>query len=141
MSKKITDDYRSNVWERSIAVVAALVCLMIVIVVLIRNQPFADADIAALTRTILSFAIAVLGAAIPGLLHIGWSTKGTTIRAAGALALFVLTYFGAPKLSESLRGSSAQAINQKSTGDCSPNIGSFSGAVGTFNCGIPQAKQ
>jgi hypothetical protein len=40
----------------------------------------------------------VLGATIPGFLSVGWSGSGLTVRAGGALALFVLTYLFTPDL-------------------------------------------
>jgi hypothetical protein len=71
-------------------------------IVVIRNQPFADPNIASLARILISLAIAVLGATIPGFLQVDWSVRGLSIRAAGALALFVITYFFTPKLAPAL---------------------------------------
>jgi hypothetical protein len=68
----------------------------------IRNESIADPQIASMLRIFISLAVNVLGATIPGLLQVDWSLKGFTIRAAGALALFVITYFYSPKLAPDL---------------------------------------
>jgi hypothetical protein len=64
----------------------------------IRNQPIADDHLVELLRIILSVAMGVLGATIPGFLHVEYKIGGLAIRAAGALALVVLTYFYTPKV-------------------------------------------
>lgn len=83
-------------FERISAVVAAAACLGVLSFLLIRGEPFADPTLAAIARTFMSLAAAIFGASIPGFLHVGWSGGGLAIRAGGALALFVLTYFGTP---------------------------------------------
>ena len=77
-------------FDRVAAVCAALVILGLVVFLLIRNEEIADPR--------LSFGAAVLGATIPGFLAVGWSGSGLTVRAGGALALFVLTYLYTPDL-------------------------------------------
>jgi hypothetical protein len=63
---------------------------------IVRNEPLADKNLVVETRTLLSLATAVLGATIPGFLHVTWRGRGGVIRAGGALALFVLTYWLTP---------------------------------------------
>lgn len=85
-------------WEKvSVYVVAVFVIGLIAFIVL-RNTPFADPNIIVFVRILLALAVAVLGAAIPGFLHIGWKGKGWLIRAGGACALFVLVYFFTPEV-------------------------------------------
>lgn len=64
----------------------------------IRNDPFADPDLVVLVRIVLALAVGILGATIPGFLSVEYDLGGFSIRAAGALALFVIVYFGTPEV-------------------------------------------
>jgi hypothetical protein len=85
-------------FDRIAATCAALVIVGLVVFLLIRNEEIADPRLFFALRLVLSFGTAVLGATIPGFLAIGWSGSGLSIRAGGALALFVLTYLYTPDL-------------------------------------------
>jgi hypothetical protein len=85
-------------FDRIAAVCAALVIVGLVVFLLIRNEEIADPRLFFALRVVLSFGAAVLGATIPGFLAVGWSGSGLTVRAGGALALFVLTYLYTPDL-------------------------------------------
>jgi hypothetical protein len=85
-------------FDRLAAVCAALVIVGLVVFLLIRNEEIADPRLFFALRLVLSFGAAVLGATIPGFLAVGWSGSGLTVRAGGALALFVLTYLFTPDL-------------------------------------------
>jgi hypothetical protein len=85
-------------FDRIAAVCAALVIVGLVVFLLIRNEEIADPRLFFALRLVLSFGTAVLGATIPGFLSVGWSVGGLTVRAGGALALFVLTYLYTPDL-------------------------------------------
>ena len=85
-------------FDRIAATCAALVIVGLVVFLLIRNEEIADARLFFALRLVLSFGAAVLGATIPGFLSVGWSGGGLTVRAGGALALFVLTYLYTPDL-------------------------------------------
>src|SRR5580700_7165676 len=85
-------------FDRIAAVCAALVIVGLVVFLLIRNEEIADARLFFALRLVLSFGAAVLGATIPGFVSVGWSGGGLTVRAGGALALFVLTYLYTPDL-------------------------------------------
>ena len=93
--------HQSYLLERISSVLAGFFVLLVVLYIIVRNEPFVDQNIAVLTRIVLSLSIAVFGATIPGFLHVEWSTTGILIRAGGALALFVIAYFGTPKVFES----------------------------------------
>lgn len=82
--------------EKGIAYIAALTVLGVSLFLIIRNEKFADQNLFIITRIIISFSIAVLGATVPGFLQLSWEGKGLIIRAGGALALFVLTLFVYP---------------------------------------------
>ena len=85
-------------FDRIAAACAALVIVGLVVFLLIRNEEIVDARLFFALRLVLSFGAAVLGATIPGFLSVGWSGGGLTVRAGGALALFVLTYLYTPDL-------------------------------------------
>ena len=86
------------VLERRVAVAIACLVVLVVLFLVVRNQPFADPNLVLILRIVLSLAIGILGATIPGFLQVEYSAGGFMIRAAGALALFVITFFGTPKV-------------------------------------------
>ncbi|MCY4515572.1 MAG: hypothetical protein OXC69_10665 [Candidatus Tectomicrobia bacterium] len=86
----------SSRFEKKTAYMTALAVVGASLYLIVRNEPFEDPNLVVLARTILSFAMAVLGATIPGFLSIAWTGGGLAIRAGGALALFVLTFFVTP---------------------------------------------
>src|SRR5262245_43677590 len=90
--------------ERIAATCAALVIVGLVVFLLIRNEEIADSRLFFALRLVLSFGAAVLGATIPGFLSVGWSAGGLTVRAGGALALFVLTFVYTPDLATKTDG-------------------------------------
>lgn len=85
-------------FDRIAAICAALMIVGLVVFLLVRNEEIADPRLFFALRLILSFGAAVLGATIPGFLSVGWSGGGLTVRAGGALALFVLTFVYTPDL-------------------------------------------
>jgi hypothetical protein len=89
---KAASSQANTQFDRIAAACAALVIVGLVVFLLIRNEEIADARLFFALRLVLSFGAAVLGATIPGFLSVGWSGGGLTVRAGGALALFVLTY-------------------------------------------------
>lgn len=92
------EQYTPGRWERLTAMNTAAVAIFSVVYLVIRNEPFADPYLAALARKLLFFAAAVLGATIPGFLKIGLSIRGLSVRAAGALVLFVLAFAFTPHI-------------------------------------------
>ena len=94
--------YSPSTWERAIAISVSVGIVGLIAYLVIRNQPFADPNLVVVTRAVLSLAIAVLGATIPGFLNVGWSGRGLMLRAGGALALFVVTFWLTPTVLPSL---------------------------------------
>jgi len=84
--------------ERYIGIGVAVFIVGFVLYLVERNQAFASPDLARALRIILSLAIGILGATIPGFLNVGYKVGGLVIRAGGALALFVITFFGSPQV-------------------------------------------
>jgi len=97
MAKRVASQANLQV-DRIAATCAALAIVGLVVFLLIRNEAIADPRLFFALRLVLSFGTAVLGATIPGFLSVGWSFGGLTVRAGGALALFVLTYLYTPDL-------------------------------------------
>src|SRR5215468_10216057 len=97
MAKRATTR-TSTQFDRIAATFAALGIVGLVVFLLIRNEEIADPRLFFALRLVLSFGTAVLGATIPGFLSVGWTAGGLTVRAGGALALFVLTYLYTPDL-------------------------------------------
>jgi hypothetical protein len=104
---KTTASQANTQFDRIAAVCAGLVIVGLVVFLLIRNEEIADPRLFFALRLVLSFGTAVLGATIPGFLSVGWSAGGLTVRAGGALALFVLTYLYTPDLATT-RGQGGQ---------------------------------
>jgi hypothetical protein len=90
--------YTPSTWEKVVAVAVAVFVFGLVAFLVVRNTAFADLNLVLLIRTVLSISAAILGATIPGFLHLDWKGKGFVIRAGGALALFVLTYAWSPSV-------------------------------------------
>lgn len=91
---------QTHTWEVVTSVVAAAFIVLLVSYVIIRNEPL-EGDNSALLRILLSLAVSILGATIPGFLSVSWRAGGLLVRACGALALFVLTFFFSPAISNS----------------------------------------
>jgi len=109
--------YRQSALERLVAMITAVAIIALAGYLIVRNEPFADSNLVVVTRIILSLAVAVLGATIPGFLNIGWSGKGVVVRAGGALALFVLTLWLTPTVLPALKDSTIAPLeNPKKIG-------------------------
>lgn len=102
-------EHHPSLWERIIAMVAALAVVALIAYLVIRNEPFRDANLVVLTRIILSVAVAIIGATIPGFLGVRWSAKGFSVRALGAFGLFVVTFLATPKVLPALDDGIADA--------------------------------
>lgn len=88
--------YRAQPWEKILAYSVAAVVILAVLYLVIRNEPFRDPNLVVLVRVLLSLAVAIQGAIVPGFLRLSWKGKGLLVRAGGALALFVLTFLVTP---------------------------------------------
>lgn len=90
-------EYKPARWEKITAFGVAVAVVVVVLYIAVREIEVPARNFV-LLRIVLSFALAVLGAVIPGFLHVGLTMKGVVIRACGALALFVITYFFTPTI-------------------------------------------
>lgn len=90
--------YSAKTWEKVVVYLTGAAFLGLVGYLLVRNEPIADPNLVVTLRTVLSMVVAVFGATIPGLLRVDFSAKGLTIRAIGALALFVITFLLTPSV-------------------------------------------
>jgi hypothetical protein len=84
--------------ERGVVGATSLFIVGLVGYLVIRNEPIADQNMVVMLRILLSLAVSVLGAVIPGFVHVSWKGSGLAIRAGGALALFVLTFLITPQV-------------------------------------------
>jgi hypothetical protein len=91
-------EYSARTWEKVVVYSSGVAFIGLVGYLLVRNQPIADPNLVVAVRTILSVVVALFGATIPGMLRVDFSAKGLTIRAIGALALFVLTFVFTPSV-------------------------------------------
>jgi tetratricopeptide (TPR) repeat protein len=87
-------------FERRVALLTGVIVILFVLYLVDRNEAFASSNLAILMRIVLSVAVGIVGATIPGFLNIEYTAGGFVIRAAGALALSVMTYFGTPHVEE-----------------------------------------
>jgi hypothetical protein len=116
-------------FDRIAATCAGLGIIGLVVFLLVRNEKIADPRLFFALRVVLSFAAAVLGASIPGFLEIGWkSGRDLSVRAGGALALFVLTYVYTPDL-----------VAEQVTINAPNGVAAKDIHGGTFNIGPPPA--
>jgi small GTP-binding protein len=90
--------YAPQPWEKIIVYMTGFLFIGLVAFLLIRNQPVADKNLVVALRVILSLVVAVFGATVPGMLKVDYSARGLSIRAMGALALFVLTFILTPRV-------------------------------------------
>ncbi len=90
------EPYKAALWERVLATLSAVAILTLVFIVVLRKEPFTDQNQVVLVRIVLSLAVGVIGAVVPGFLRIDLDGGGVAIRAGGALALFVITFFFSP---------------------------------------------
>ncbi len=93
-----TQKHHPQLWEKIFVSITILFLIGVVSYLLIRNEEIRDPNFVVIIRAFLSISMAVLGSVIPGLLKVDFSAKGSTIRATGAMALFVLTYTMTPTL-------------------------------------------
>lgn len=91
-------DPRAMTIERMIAIGAAVTCLGVLAYLLVRGEPFADPNLAVIARIFMSLAAAIFGSTISGFLTLSWSKPGLVVRAGGALALFLITFWGTPTI-------------------------------------------
>ena len=90
--------YQQPSWERMISLGCGIVVLGFFLAIVWRNEPFTDPNNVTIARVLLSLGAAIVGGTIPGFLQVSWRGTGFVIRAAGALGLFVITYFGTPQV-------------------------------------------
>ena len=92
------DDYKPSNWEKGSAFLLSFFIIGLVSFLVIRNKPFSDPTLIVLVRIIVSLAVSVFAAVIPGFLQVSWSGKGIAVRAGGAMGVFALTFLFSPKV-------------------------------------------
>ena len=94
--------YKPSLWERITATVCAVTVVLVVLMLVFRDKPFSDPNLVILIRMVLSLAIAIIGAVIPGFLNVSLRGKGASIRTGGALSLFLISYYFSPQVASNL---------------------------------------
>jgi len=109
-------NYQPAQLEKVVASAVAILIVGLISFLVIRDKPFSDPNFPVFIRILLSLACAVLGAVIPGFLNVDLKAKGLLIRAGGALALFVITFFFTPNVATS------EKINDREVNDIKSRI-------------------
>lgn len=95
--------FSAPLWERVLSYVAMFLVVVVVLFLAVRNTPFRDNNLVVFVRILISLAAGTWGATIPGMFNVeafyrsGLKTQGL-IRAGGAAAFFLVTFFGTPKV-------------------------------------------
>jgi hypothetical protein len=88
---KDTVEKKMAVWEKiTLGIAGATSLVVLLVIAIVFPQPTAFQVF--IFRTILAFAGAAAAAVIPGALHVEGTVKNLTIRAGGAIAVFVIIY-------------------------------------------------
>jgi hypothetical protein len=103
--------------ERYVALGVAVFIVIFCTAVIWRNKPVEDLNTAVYMRILLSVACGVLGGTIPGFLNVRFDVPGFAIRAAGGLALAVMTYVYTPTVLPNLQSPTERALDRARTGD------------------------
>lgn len=115
-------------FSQKAAISAGFLILATMLFMLVRNQPVTDPALFLALRLLLSLCAAILGATLPGFLDIKGKLMGFSVRAGGAMALFLLSYTFTPDL-PGMKQDGPATVTQSSTGDASPPIVGNSGSV------------
>src|SRR5687768_11944738 len=83
-------------WEKVTVTAVSIAIFVLLGYLIVRNEPFRSPNLVVAMRILIAVAAATLGGTIPGFLNVGWNVRGVSIRAGGALALFVIAFFGTP---------------------------------------------
>ncbi len=119
-------------WEK-IAGLGFGVIFISVILVITVIEPDPSSTQYAIYKTILALAAAGVGGILAGTIHVKGAVLKWTIKAGGAIALFVIVYFFSPSSQDP-----EVVVNQKINGDNATSIGVNEGVV---NIGVEPVKK
>jgi len=114
--------------ERFVSYAAATAFAGLLCFLLIRNEPFADPNLATLFRVSLSISLAILGATLPGFLGIRYAGKRLALRATGGIGIFLISLAATSRIIPVRKSKTTatapvdhgQTIQQQTHGDQSP---------------------
>jgi hypothetical protein len=86
------------VYERILATLTAISIIAVALYLVIRPEPFSEPNKVVIFRIILSLAMGIIGATIPGFLRVSYDFKGLRVRAVGGFAFGIVAFFGTPKV-------------------------------------------
>lgn len=95
MEEQPVKQHAVSTWEKIVITSSLVLFLALFGYLLVRNTPV-DPSLMVGLRIVMSLLVSVFGATIPGYINVGFSARGLTIRAVGAVALFVLAYVYTP---------------------------------------------
>jgi hypothetical protein len=84
--------------QNFVAMTGACVILGLVIYLVSMKDHFKEENKVVFVRALVSLMTAVFAAAIPGFIDVKWVSESWELRAGGALAIFIITYFFAPNV-------------------------------------------
>jgi len=90
--------YIPATWEKIVTYLAAGIMLLVCSILLLFGRPLADPNYAYVIRGFLSMMGLIFATTGIGLLRVGWTWKGWTLRATAAFALAVLFWIFSPKV-------------------------------------------
>lgn len=103
--------------ERYVALGLTVFIVLFCAAIIWRDQPLANANTAVFMRILLAIACGVLGGTIPGLLNVRYNVGGLMVRAAGGIALGVLSYVYTPTVLPNMITPTEKALDRSRSGD------------------------
>ena len=114
------------VWQIIVGVVFGFVFVSAILALTIF-LPDRNAQQYAIIKTILALAASGIAGVFTGFIEVNGMIAKMTIRAGGALAVFIIVFFFTPKPPEPFGEDGSPVINMKSTGDNATQIGVIEG--------------
>ena len=127
----------SGGWERVVCVLTAIGIILLIGFLAVRNEPFRDPNLVVLVRIILSLAAGIIGGTWTGFIRLEWNVKGVLIRAGGAFALCLVTYFFSPTV---LPSSAPDAELKKAYEELQRKSEATEAAIGRFRIEVEAVK-
>jgi len=87
---------QTHLWEKIVCASVAVIFVLLIAVITIRNEPIRDQNIVVFMRIGLALLAGFFGVAVPGLLQVDAKFKGWSIRGTSGFALAIIVYFFTP---------------------------------------------
>lgn len=103
------------IFERAVGLISTVFFIGFVCYLVFRNEPFRDANLVVLLRIIMAFLLPIMGATIPGMLNVKFDKFGFTIRAVGAVGMFIIAIFFTPQVLPTVISTPTPTVVQTAT--------------------------